>query len=91
MAPQGLLGPRELTELHPGLGPAEVGLEGVEKPRELAEEALGYLPRERPKDPLVLRPRLVQTSLAPLPPQGGAGSRRPWEAQARGDRPAKKG
>jgi hypothetical protein len=66
-------------------------LEGVEKPRELAEEALGCPPRERPKDPLVLRPRLVQACLAPLPPQGGAGSHRPWEAQARGDRPAKKG
>jgi hypothetical protein len=67
------------------------GVEGVEKPRELAGEALGHPPRERPKDPLVPRPRRVQGCLAPLPPQGGAGCRRPWEEQAQGDRPAKKG
>ena len=54
-------------------------MEGVKKPRELAGEALGRHPRERPKDPLVPRPRRVQGCLAPLPPQGGAGSRRPWE------------
>ena len=93
VAPQGLLGPRELAEPHPGLGPAGVGLvglEGVAKPREL-EEALGRPHRERQQDHLVPPPRRVQGGLAPLPPQGGAGSRRPWEEQARGDRPAMKG
>ena len=93
VAPQGLLGPRELAEPHPGLGPAAVGLvglEGVEKPREL-EEAVGRPPRERPQDPLVPPSRRVQGGLAPLPRQGRAGCRQPWEEQARGDRPAKKG
>ena len=94
VAPQGLLGPRELAEPHPGLGPAGVGLVGLvgaEKPRELAGEALGRPPRERLKDPLVPPSRRVQGGLAPLPPQGRAGCRRPWEEQARGDRPAMKG
>ena len=93
MAPQGLLEPQELTEPHPGLGPAAVGLvglEGVEKPREL-EEAVGRPPRERPQDPLVPPSRRVQGGLAPLPPQGRARCCRPWEEQAGGDRPAMKG
>ena len=94
VVPQGLLEPLELTEPHPGPGPAGVGLvglEGVEKPRELAGEALGRPARERPQEPLVGRPRRVRGCLAPLPPQGGAGCRWPWEEQARADRPAKKG
>ena len=56
-----------------------VGLEWMEKPRELAGEALGRPSQELPKDPLVPRPRRVQGCLAPLPPQAGAGCRRSWK------------
>ena len=68
-----------------------VGLERV-NPKQPAAAALGRPHRERPKDPQVRRPPRAPGCLAaPRPPPGGRGFRRPWEAWALGDPPAKKG